>query len=315
LWPLVRSGGFDAVVIYTGYMFASFWLVVLAAKSRGIPVIISIDSTTLQSRDGKRWKQWIKPWVLRKVFSCVNVIMAASDAARALAMDRGVGEERIRVIRAGADKESWVQRLRSCDRAAVRREWNIDEDALVVLFCAKLQTWKRPLDLLTAFAKVDVSNAYLVFAGDGPQRSDLEAEVRKLGLERRVRILGFVNVSRLPCIYHAADLFVLPSEYDPCPLVVTEAMFSGLPVVMSDAVLGRLEMIDQGKSGYLYPSRDVNALAAILKKVLCSSSLLEQLKIGVRRQMESWTAEVFLGCWVGAVEAGVRLKQVSQKQT
>jgi glycosyltransferase involved in cell wall biosynthesis len=92
-------------------------------------------------------------------------------------------------------------------------------------------------------------------------------------------------------------------------------MFSGLPVVMSDAVLGRLEMVDPGSSGYLYPSGDVNALAAILKRVLLSRPLLEQLKAGVSRQMKSWTAEEFLDCWVGAVEAAVRLKQDPQEST
>ena len=91
LWKLVRTGRFDAVVIYTGYMYASFWLTVLAAKSRGIPVVISIDSTTLKSREGKRWKEWIKPFVVGKVFSTVEFIMAASNAARALAIDVGFG--------------------------------------------------------------------------------------------------------------------------------------------------------------------------------------------------------------------------------
>jgi glycosyltransferase involved in cell wall biosynthesis len=125
----------------------------------------------------------------------------------------------------------------------------------------------------------------------------------------RVRVLGFVNLSQLPSFYHAADLFVLPSAYDPCPLVVPEAMFSGLPVVLSDAVLGRLEMIDVGKSGYLYPCGDVDSLAGILKKIFADTQELQRLKEGVRRQMESWTREEFLDCWVGAVEAAVQLKQ------
>jgi glycosyltransferase involved in cell wall biosynthesis len=289
-------------------MFASFWLVVLAAKSQGIPVIISTDSTTLRSREGKRWKEWIKPWVLRSVFSFVDVIMAASNAARTLANGLGIAQERILVIRSGADKEAWGRRLSACDRSAMRRELRIPEDASVVLYCAKLQKWKRPLDVLRAFAKASVSGAYLVLAGDGPQSGELEAEIRKLGLEQRVRMLGFVNVSRLPCVYKAADLFVLPSEYDPCPLVITEAMFSGLPVVMSDAILGRLEMIDPGKSGYLYPCGAVDALAAILRKVLSSPQLLDDLKRGVTRQMESWTAREFLDCWFGAIEAAVQFK-------
>lgn len=315
LWKLVRSGGFDAVVIYTGYMCASFWVTVLAAKSVGIPVLISTDSTALQSREGKRWKEWLKPFIVRRVYSFVDAIMAASEAAKRLALQLGVPEKRIRVIRCGVDKEAWLASNGKFDRAAVRAGWNVPANAPVILYCAKLQPWKRPLDLLEAFSKANLPYAYLVFAGEGPQRGELEARVRALGLTERVRVLGFVNASRLPDFYQAADLFVLPSAYDPCPLVVPEAMFSGLPVILSDAVLGRLEMIDSGKSGYLYPCGNVGSLAEILMNVFADAQRLHQLKEGVRRQMESWTKEELLDCWFGAVEAAVQLRRSSNPAT
>jgi glycosyltransferase involved in cell wall biosynthesis len=311
LWKVVREGGFDAVVIYTGYMYASFWISVLAAKSKGIPVLISIDTTTLQPRDHKLWKAWIKPFVVRRVLRVPDAIMAASVAAKRLALRLGIPESRLIVIRSGVDKEPWAARAKNSDPAAIRACWGVPAEAPVVLYCAKLQPWKKPLDLLHAFAKANAPGAYLVFAGEGPQRAELEAESASLGISERVRVLGFVNASHLPGYYRASDLFVLPSEYDPCPLVVCEAMFCGLPVILSDAVLGRLEMIHPGESGYIYPSGDVDALAAILNNVLENPALLQKLKAGVRQQMESWTAEEFLDCWVGAVETANRLKKGS----
>jgi glycosyltransferase involved in cell wall biosynthesis len=290
-------------------MCASFWLTVLAAKSKGVPVLISTDSTTLRSREEKRWKEWIKPWIVRRVYSSVDVIMAASNAAKKLALQMGVPEARLRVIRCGMSKEAWVASNGKLDRAAVRAIWGVPADAPVVLYCAKLQPWKRPLDLLEAFAKANLSGVYLVFVGEGPQRSELESRVRASGVSDRVRVLGFVNTSQLPAFYHAADLFVLPSSYDSCPLVVPEAMFSGLPVILSDAVLGRVEMIDNGRSGRLYPCGDVASLAGILERIFADTQELQRLKEGVRRQMESWTKEEFLDCWVGAVEAAVQQKR------
>lgn len=311
LWKLVRSGGFDAVVIYTGYMCASFWVTVLAAKSASVSVLISTDSTTLRSREGKRWKEWLKPFIVRRVYSVVDVIMAASEAAKKLALQLGVPEKRIRVIRCGVDKGAWLASKGKLDRAAVRAGWNIPADAPVILYCAKLQPWKRPLDLLEAFAKANLSGVYLVFAGEGPQRAEVEAHVCALGLTEQVRVLGFVNASQLPDFYRAADLFVLPSAYDPCPLVVPEAMFSGLPVILSNAVLGRLEMIDAGKSGYLYPCGDIGSLAEILKNIFTNAQELQQLKEGVRHQMEAWTTEEFLDCWFGAVDTAVESRRSS----
>ena len=309
LWRLVRKENLDAVVIYTGYMYASFWLTVFAAKSAGVSVLISTDSTTLQSREEKHWKEWLKPFIVRRVYSFIDIIMAASNAAKRLALRLGAVEKCVRVIPCGMNKEAWLSSNGKFDRAAVRGSWNVPENAPVVLYCAKLQPWKRPLDLLEAFAKTNLLGVYLVFAGEGPQRGELESRVRALEAGERVRVLGFVNASQLPAFYKAADLFVLPSAYDPCPLVVPEAMFSGLPVILSDAVLGRLEMIEVGKSGYLYPCGDTDALAGVLRNVFADPQKLLQLKEGVRRQMESWTTKEFLDGWTGAVAAAVQLKR------
>ncbi len=311
LWRLIRDGGFDAIVIYTGYMYLTFWLSVLAAKSRRVPVLISSDSTTIQSRDGSRWKKWIKPFVLGRVYRAIDVLMAPSPAIGELALRLGMPKERIAVIDSGMNKEDWIARAARFDRKAVREAWNIPVDAPVVFYCAKLQPWKRPLDLLRAFAKAAVPGAYLVYAGDGPQRADLERETLDLGISERVRILGFVNLSQLPGLYKASDLFVLPSEYDPCPLVVPEAMLSGLPVILSDAILGRLDMIYSGRSGYTYPCGDSQCLAAILKNVLSAPDLLEHLKEGVRRQMESWQSSDFLDSWISAIDTAKQIVQES----
>ncbi len=315
LWSLIRSGGFDAILIYTGYMYASFWLSVIAAKSKRVPILISSDSTTTQPRDGSRWKKWVKPFILGRVHRTIDVLMAGSPAVEDLALKLGMPKERIVVIPSGMNKEEWFARTAKFDRRVVRQEWRIPADAPVVFYCAKLQPWKRPLDLLRAFAKADVPGAYLVFAGDGPQRAELERETRDLGLSERVRILGFVNLSQLPGLYKASDLFVLSSEYDPCPLVVPEAMLSGLPVILSDAVLGRLGMIESGISGYTYPCGDSVRLAEILKTVLNDPTLLNSLKEGVRRQMESWRPSDLLDASVLAIDKAIQRARQSESRT
>jgi len=313
LWGLIRKGNFDAVVIYTGYMYASFWIAAFAAKLFDVGLLISSDSTSLHQREGHWWKARIKPWVLGRVYRFVDILMAASQPVKELAMKLGKPESEIVVIRSGVNKADWLQRMTKFDRQKTRQSWGLQPDDLVVFYCAKLQTWKRPLDLVRAFAEAEVPGAYLVMAGDGPQRSEVEQEVAKLGIQERVRILGFVNDSQLPGVYKAADLFVLPSEYDPCPLVVPEAMFSGLPVLLSDAVIGRIEMIDPGNSGYVYRCGDVSALAEHLRKVLQEPGSLQRMKSGVAHQMEKWTAEDLLNCWVGAVSKAVDSKKRRQK--
>ena len=306
LWKLIRASRPDAVVFGTGYMYASFWLAVFAAWSSKAAVVFSSDTSTLAARDGARWKTWIKPFVLGRVYKMADAVMVISEAGKSVALELGTPERQVRLIRSGMSKETWVARAKTFDRHTTRKELNIPPGAPVVFCCAKLQEWKRPLDLLEAFAKAAVREAYLVFAGDGPQRQELAIRAESLGIAGRVRILGFVNLSRLPGLYKAADLFVLPSKYDPCPFVVLEAMFSGLPVILSDAVRGRLDMIHEGRSGHVYPCGDIDTLARTLRQVLDDPGRLAQLKEGVRQQMESWSIEDYLHSWIEAVEVAIQ---------
>jgi len=306
LWKLILTSKPDAVVFGTGYMYASFWLAVFAAWRSKAAVVFSSDTSTLAARDGARWKTWIKPFILGRVYKMADAVMVTSEAGKKVALHLGTPENQVRVLRSGMSKETWLARVKTFDRQTTRKELDIPPGAPVVFYCAKLQAWKRPLDLLDAFAKAAVHEAYLVFAGDGPQRQELVARAEALQVADRVRILGFVNLSRLPGFYNAADLFVLPSKYDPSPFVVLEAMFSGLPVILSDAVEGRLDMIHEGRSGYLYPCGDTDRLARTLRRILEDPAHLAQLKEGVNQQMESWKIEDYLHSWIEAVEIAIQ---------
>ena len=83
-------------------------------------------------------------------------------------------------------------------------------------------------------------------------------------------------------------------------------MFSGLPVLLSDAVIGRLEMIDPGNSGYLFPCGNADAMATLLRGILGNSALLQHMKQCVARQVDRWTSEDLLDSWVSAIETSLR---------
>ncbi|HEX2715851.1 MAG TPA: glycosyltransferase family 4 protein, partial [Candidatus Acidoferrales bacterium] len=110
-----------------------------------------------------------------------------------------------------------------------------------------------------------------------------------LGLSSRVRVLGFVNQSQLPAIYTAADVFVLASEYDPCPAVVCEAMLCSTPVILSDEIHGRFDLVEHGRTGFIYCCSDVDALAIILREVLPDRARLTRMGSAARERMETWS--------------------------
>jgi glycosyltransferase involved in cell wall biosynthesis len=302
IWSKIRRGNFDAVVILTGYVYATFWIALIAAKLSGVPVLFGTDATSLQPRDGKRWKIAIKKRLLPAIFRLADIVIIPSEAGRQFILGMGIPDSRVVLTPFVVDNAWWRQRASEVNRSEVRRGWGIPEGALVVLFCAKLQPWKRPDDVLRAFAKANVEGTYLVFAGDGSMRAGLEAAARELGVADRARFLGFVNQTGLPPVYRSADLFVMPSEYDPCPVVVCEAMLCGCPVILSDEVRGRFDLVNEGRTGFIYPCGNVDAMAKTLAAILSDRAKLAELSRAAVARMETWSPRDHVDALVMAVE-------------
>jgi len=302
VWRLIRRGNFDAVIIYTGYVYATFWIAVAAAKASRVPVLFGSDATSFQPRDRKAWKISVKKLLLPFVFRLADVAIMPSQAGCQFATSMGIPASRVVLTPFVVDNAWWQQRAAEVDRTAVRKSWNMPENAVVVAFCAKLQPWKRPHDALRAFAAANVTNSYLVFAGDGALRKDLEAEAKSLGVGKRVRFLGFVNQSGLPLVYRSSDILIMPSEYDPCPVVVCEAMLCGCPVVLSDEIRGRFDLVREGVTGYIYPCGKIDALAGILSNVLTNPERLKQMGSAAKARMETWSPRELVDATVRAVE-------------
>jgi glycosyltransferase involved in cell wall biosynthesis len=289
LWNLIRKGGHDVVVIFTGYAYASFWIALVAAKIYGKPILFGTDAASLAPRDGSSWKPRVKRWVWPRIFGLASVVIVPSTRGVELMKSIGIPPERLVLTPYVVDNEWWTEEADKVDRDAVRESWGVPNRATVVLFCAKLQPWKRPMDLLNAFARADVAGSHLVFAGDGPLRPDLEARAKLLGLEGRTHFLGFTNQSQLPRVNRAADVMVLPSDYEPFGVVVNEAMLCGCPVIVSDRVGAGRDLISTGENGYIFPCGDVERLEAILRETLANREKLTRMSVAARRRMETWS--------------------------
>jgi glycosyltransferase involved in cell wall biosynthesis len=286
LWRKIRKGRYDAIVMYTGYRYASFWIALAAAKISGTKVMFGTDASSIAPREGSRLKNWFKPRILSFIFHRADATFGASVAGKEYLKSLGMPPDRIGVVPLVVDNDWWLARSNAVDRSAVRASWGLPMNAPVVMFCAKLQPWKCPVDLLRAFTAANVSGSHLVYAGDGPLSTELAQEAAQLGISDRVHFLGFQNQSQLPDVYSSADLFVLPSKYDPCPAVVCEAMLCGLPVILSDEIRGRREQIDEGETGYIFPCGNVDALAKILRQSLADPARLAAMGKAARRKMD-----------------------------
>ena len=309
VWRLIVHGKFDAVVVYTGYRCSTFWMALAAAKWHGARFIFGTDAHSLSPRDARGWKSRVKRWFWPHLFGLSDVVIVPSSGGVNLMRSLGIPEEKIVLTPYCVDNGWWIEQADRVDRAQVRKKWNIPEEAVVLLFCAKLQDWKRPQDVLRAFGALRDRSAFLVFAGDGALRSGLESEAGELGVSDRVRFLGFVNQSGLPEVYSASDILVLPSSYEPFGVVVNEAMLCKCAVIVSDQVGARFDLVSGGSTGLVFPARDVNALTNALSSLISDPERLQKLRQGAFERICSWAPEENCDALVRGIETAVHTRK------
>ncbi|MBN1120252.1 MAG: glycosyltransferase family 4 protein [Anaerolineae bacterium] len=142
------------------------------------------------------------------------------------------------------------------NKAEARRRLSLGDGPLL-LAAARLTAWKGIDHILHALA--DRADIRLLVAGEGPERTRLEALRSELGLENRVTFLGRVDRAVMPLYYRAADYTVLYSGYEGLSHVLLESLGIGTPVIASDKS-GNPEVIEHEGNGLLVPYVDVGAL-------------------------------------------------------
>ncbi len=152
----------------------------------------------------------------------------------------------------------------------------------IVLTVARLDAQKGLGYLLEAAALAP--EAQFVVAGEGPERSALEAQAAALGIAGRVTLLGYR--SDIADLIAACDVFVLPSLFEGLPLSVLEAMAAGRPVIAT-AIGGTDEAITPGETGLLVPPADPAALAGAIRALLADRPLAARLARAGRARVEA----------------------------
>ena len=144
-------------------------------------------------------------------------------------------------------------------------------------------------------ALAQLPDAYLWIAGVGPLEAKLKAMAQALGVQHRVRFLGWRTDPS--ALYRAADVCVFPSRYEPLGNVVIQAWAHGLPVVAA-ASQGPRALIEDGRDGLLAPIDDADALAAGVRRLLAEPRLAADFKArGLGRVAAEFSEDAVVGQW------------------
>ncbi len=135
------------------------------------------------------------------------------------------------------------------------------EQEVRFLFVGRMAREKGIENLAAAFGIVAgrIPGARLQVAGDGPKRGELIRAAETGGWRRQLDLPGLLMRVKIRETMHAADVFVLPSDFESFSYTLLEAMACGLPIIATDAG-GNRDLVEPGRTGLLVPRRDPKAL-------------------------------------------------------
>jgi glycosyltransferase involved in cell wall biosynthesis len=140
-----------------------------------------------------------------------------------------------------------------CTKLAARAKFGLPVDRIIVTNVGRLAAQKNQQLLIKAIGCIPRPNWYLVIAGDGELRCELEQMILEYGCTDHVKLLGEISPEEIGDLLIASDIFVFPSRFEAFGFATVEAMMMGLPVIASDLDVNR-EII--GDAGIFLPIKN-----------------------------------------------------------
>lgn len=261
LWKLFRAEHPDIVHVNSA---KAGGLGALAARCAGIPMIVFTAHGWAFNEN--------RPALTRffvKLFSWCTVLLAHKTIAVGDSVLNDTNKwplvrHKITTIRNGLSAPLFKARDEARAHLTNLVNTELSRDTFVIGTIAELHQNKGLTYAIRAFAQIAPSNPHVFYfiIGDGEEKEKLQILIKQHGLEGRVHLLGFLpNAAQyLPSF----DCFLLSSVKEGLPYVILEAGLASLPVITT--VIGGIpEIIDDTKTGLLFPPRDVDALARAIK--------------------------------------------------
>lgn len=288
LIPALKKWQPDAILVY-GWCYKSHLKAMRHFKGK-VPVLFRGDSTLLNESPG--WRRWARRMALRWVYRSVDLGLYVGTNSRRYFEAHGLGKDQLWFAPHSVDNrrfsatEEGVQLLPGSNQT-LRQQLSIADSDILFMFVGKLEPIKNPDLLISAFHRLNTANCHLVFVGSGP----LEQSLRDLSYPR-VHFLGFQNQQSLPAIYSASDVVILPSKSETWGLALNEAMAGGKAIIASDRVGAAVDLIEEGKNGWVCKVNDLDSLVDCLKSAATVGRAgLTQMGERSKQIIDDWTIE------------------------
>lgn len=277
----IQRQQYSAVIVHTSLAAFFVRLSVLGMKNR--PKVINMVHGYLFDDRTPLLKRSILLAAEKLTAPVTDLLITMNDCDTEIAHKHHLGKKIVSVPGVGVDYSALDSRRTGCPEK-IRQELGIRPDDYVLVYPAEFSDRKMHHVLLRAM-KLLPENTVLVLSGAGKRLSACKNLAHKLGIGERVRFPGYVE--DIGSWYEMADAAVFSSRSEGLPFGMMEAMHFGLPVVAS-AVKGHTDLIEDSKSGLLYPCGDWAACAEQIKRLMVNTELAQSISYTAREKTKQY---------------------------
>ncbi len=249
---IAQGSRFDAIDAH--YMYPDGVAAVWLGRRLGLPVMITARGTdiTLIPRYSLPRRM-----ILGAIADASRLITVSAALKQGL-VTLGAPAGKVTVLRNGVD----TALFRPVEREAMRATLGLRRPTLISIgLLIERKGHHRVID-----AMQQLPGHELLIVGEGPERGRLQAQIDRLGLGERVRLLGARPHADLPPLYSAADALVLASSREGWANVLLEAMACGTPVIASN-IPGNDEVVQEPAAGIIVGSNDASGIADAVRRL------------------------------------------------
>lgn len=274
--------------IIHGAVFEGVTMAAINGFYKRVPIIILEETSDPQNRT------WKGNLLMKLLCIPSNKVIGVSPAATNYLKNKiKVSKDKVVLINNGVVIPNIVS---DETKERIRQEHKLLKDEIVIGSVGRMNSdaHKRFSDLIQAFSILAIKNKKikLVLVGDGPEKSNYEALVIKLGIQNQVVFAGYQN--EIGAYYAVFDIFCLVSAYEAFGLVLAEAMLHKLPVVATN-VGGMQYIIDDNETGFLVEKFDIEAISKKLNILCLDADLRKQFgDKGYNKAMKDYTEDRYV---------------------
>lgn len=253
-----------------GYIFntARFFL-----RSKKIPIVLSLQEGDSENHLNYRWGGLLGiSWRLA-LFQTDHLTALSTfliDRARRIGYKKDAD-----IVPNGVDLSVFTQQISDAKKEEIKNKLGKKDTDIFLVTWSRL-TYKNAVDDIISSLTLLPSNAYLIIMGKGEEGRKLQKQVDCLGLNQRVKFLGFVPHKEIPDYLSVCDIFIRPSRSEGFGNSFIEAMAAKLPVIATP-VGGIPDFIDDNETGIFCAPNNPQSIANSVNLILNNHNIRENI--------------------------------------